>query len=59
MSVGIEVVGTGTPAPNDPAPRSDAPAGNGSPFPRPTTAEDANELKPAAAAANEPKPDPN
>jgi len=58
-SVGVEVVGKGAPAANDPAPRSDAPAGNASPFARPTTTPDANELKPAAADSNELKPDPN
>jgi outer membrane protein assembly factor BamD len=59
-SVGVEVVGTGAPAANDPAPRSDAPAGNGSPFAQPPAAADANELKPAAPAdSNELKPDPN
>jgi outer membrane protein assembly factor BamD len=63
-SVGVTVVSTGTPAANDPAPRSDTPATNGSPFAQPTTAADPNELKPAAAAApaggdNELKPDPN
>ena len=61
-SVGLAVVGgTGTPAANDPAPRSDTPAPNGSPFAQPTTAADPNELKPVAAAGgdNELKPDPN
>jgi outer membrane protein assembly factor BamD len=60
-SVGVEVVSTGAPAANDPAPRSDAPAASGSPFAQPTTAADPNELKPAAAAGgdNELKPDPN
>jgi outer membrane protein assembly factor BamD len=59
-SVGVEVVGSGAPAANDPAPRSDAPAGNGSPFAQPPAAADANELKPAAPAdSNELKPDPN
>jgi outer membrane protein assembly factor BamD len=63
-----EIVNGGTPAANEPAPRSDAPAAaaNGDPFARPTTATaaDPNELKPAAAPdANELKPsgppDPN
>jgi outer membrane protein assembly factor BamD len=59
-SVGVEVVHEGAPAANDPAPRSDAPAGNGSPFAQPPAAADANELKPAAPAdSNEVKPDPN
>jgi outer membrane protein assembly factor BamD len=59
-SVGVEVVGNGTPAANDPAPRSDAPAANASPFTQPPAAADANELKPAAPAdSNELKPDPN
>jgi outer membrane protein assembly factor BamD len=61
-NVGVEVVGgTGAPAANDPAPRSDTPATNGSPFAQPTTTADSNELKPAAAAGgdNELKPDPN
>jgi outer membrane protein assembly factor BamD len=60
-SVGVAVVSGGTPAPNDPAPRSDTPAPNGSPFAQPTTPADPNELKPVAAAGgdNELKPDPN
>ncbi|MGA9977609.1 MAG: outer membrane protein assembly factor BamD [Candidatus Sulfotelmatobacter sp.] len=61
-NVGVEVVGgTGAPPANDPTPRSDTPATNGSPFAQPTTAADPNELKPAAAAGgdNELKPDPN
>ncbi len=59
-SVGVEVVGNGTPAANDPPPRSEAPAANGSPFAQPPAAADANELKPAAPAdSNELKPDPN
>jgi outer membrane protein assembly factor BamD len=60
-SVGVTVVSTGTPGANDPAPRSDAPAPNGSPFAQPPTPADPNELKPAAAAGgdNELKPDPN
>ena len=60
-NVGVEVVSTGTPPPNEAAPRSDAPATNGSPFAQPTTTADSNELKPAAAAGgdNELKPDPN
>jgi outer membrane protein assembly factor BamD len=59
-SVGVEVVHEGAPAANDPAPRSDTPAGNGSPFAQPPAAADANELKPAAPAdSNELKADPN
>jgi outer membrane protein assembly factor BamD len=63
-NVGAEIVGgTGTPQPNDPAPRSDTAAAtaNSSPFAQPATAADPNELKPAAAAGgdNELKPDPN
>jgi outer membrane protein assembly factor BamD len=58
-TVGVEVVGKGTPAANEAPPRSDAPAANASPFARPTTTADANELKPAAADSNELKPDPN
>ncbi len=60
-NVGVEVVSTGTPPPNEAAPRSDAPATNGSPFAQPTTTADSNELKPVAAAGgdNELKPDPN
>jgi outer membrane protein assembly factor BamD len=51
--IGVEVVNSGTPPPNDAAPRSDAPAPSGQPFARPGAAADPNELKPAAA------PDPN
>jgi outer membrane protein assembly factor BamD len=60
-SLGVAVVSTGTPAANDPAPRSDTPAANGSPFAQPTAPADPNELKPAASAGgdNELKPDPN
>jgi outer membrane protein assembly factor BamD len=58
-SVGVEVVGKGAPAANEAPPRSDAPVANASPFARPTTTPDANELKPAAADSNELKPDPN
>jgi outer membrane protein assembly factor BamD len=60
-NVGVEVVGTGTPPPNDAAPRSDTPAASASAFAQPTTAADPNELKPVAAAGgdNELKPDPN
>src|SRR4030088_2418387 len=41
------VDGSATPPPNEPAPRSDVPAGNGSVFGQPGTAADPNELKPA------------
>jgi outer membrane protein assembly factor BamD len=60
-----EVVKGGTPPPNEPAPRSDAPPApaNGAPFARSNTQADPNELKPAATDANELKPsgppDPN
>jgi outer membrane protein assembly factor BamD len=62
-----EIVKSGPPGANDPAPRSDAPApvaANADPFARPNSATaaaaDPNELKPAAAPdANELKPDPN
>jgi outer membrane protein assembly factor BamD len=60
----VEAVGTGTPAANEPTPRSDvpAPAASADPFARSTTAADPNELKPTAPA-NEAKPsgsaDPN
>src|ERR1700691_5320738 len=53
-NVGVEVVNSGAPQPNDPAPRSDtataAATANSSPFAQPSTAADPNELKPAAAA---------
>jgi outer membrane protein assembly factor BamD len=62
----VETVTGGTPGPNDPAPRSDAPApaAGGDLFARPAnTAADPNELKPAAPDSNELKPtappDPN
>jgi outer membrane protein assembly factor BamD len=58
-SLGVEVVGGGTPPPNEPAPRSDTPPANVSPFAQPTTPADPNELKPAAGGDNELKPDPN
>jgi len=60
-SLGLAVVSSGTPPPNDPAPRSDTPAPTGSPFAQPTPPADPNELKPAAPAGgdNELKPDPN
>ena len=58
-NVGVEVVSTGAPGANDPAPRSDTPAANGSAFAQPTTAADPNELKPAAGGDNQLKPDPN
>ncbi|MGB7601707.1 MAG: outer membrane protein assembly factor BamD [Candidatus Sulfotelmatobacter sp.] len=62
-SLSVETVGTGTPAPNEPAPRSDTPApASTDPFARTSTAADPNELKPTAPA-NELKPsgppDPN
>ncbi|MGA2644945.1 MAG: outer membrane protein assembly factor BamD [Candidatus Sulfotelmatobacter sp.] len=64
-SVTIETVHSGTPAPNEPAPRSDAPpAPNADPFAHsnPGNAPDPNELKPTPSA-NELKPsgppDPN
>ena len=62
----VETVKGGTPGPNQPAPRSDAPpaAASADPFARPNASTpDPNELKPAAADANELKPsgppDPN
>ena len=62
-NVGVEVVNSGAPQPNDPAPRSDTAAAtaNSSPFAQPSTPADPNELKPAAPAGgdNELKPDPN
>ena len=62
-SLSVETVGTGTPAPNEPAPRSDTPApASTDPFARTNTATDPNELKPTTPA-NELKPsgppDPN
>ncbi len=59
-----EIVKSGPPGANEPAPRSDAPApvANRDPFARPNSAAaaDPNELKPAAAPdGNELKPDPN
>ncbi len=63
-SLSVETVGTGTPAANEPAPRSDTPAAPAStdPFAHTSTAADPNELKPTAPA-NELKPsgppDPN
>jgi outer membrane protein assembly factor BamD len=60
----VETVKTGTPGPNEPAPRSDlaVPPVNNDPFARLNTAPDPNELKPAVPA-NELKPsgppDPN
>jgi outer membrane protein assembly factor BamD len=57
-----KVDGGGAPPPNEPAPRSDAPAAAGSPFSRPAPTADPNELTPTAPAtapaANAP-PDPN
>src|SRR5580704_14366600 len=62
----VETVKSGTPAANEPAPRSDAaqPPAGGDPFARqPNTPADPNELKPAASDPNELKPsgapDPN
>ena len=64
--VSLETVKSGTPGPNDPAPRSDAPAppASADPFARTNIpAADPNELKPAAPDPNELKPtgppDPN
>jgi outer membrane protein assembly factor BamD len=64
--VSVETVNSGAPGPNEPAPRSDAPAppANADPFARINTpAADPNELKPAAPDPNELKPtgppDPN
>ena len=64
--VSVETVKSGAPGPNDPAPRSDAPARPVSSdlFAQPTTsAADPNELKPSATDPNELKPsavpDPN
>jgi outer membrane protein assembly factor BamD len=66
-TLAVETINGGTPAANDPAPRSDglaAPGAGGSPFAQPTAAAavDPNELKPAAPDPNELKPaapDPN
>ncbi|HEY6338217.1 MAG TPA: outer membrane protein assembly factor BamD [Candidatus Sulfotelmatobacter sp.] len=61
-NLGVEVVKNGAPPPNDAPPRSDAPPANAnsSPFARPTTPADSNELKPPAAQdSNDLKPDPN
>jgi outer membrane protein assembly factor BamD len=62
-SLSVETVGTGTPAANEPAPRSDTPApASTDPFAHTSTVADPNELKPTAPA-NELKPsgppDPN
>lgn len=59
-----EIVGKDAqPAPNEAAPRSDAPPANGQPFARVNTPADPNELKPAAPDPNELRPagpaDPN
>jgi outer membrane protein assembly factor BamD len=58
-----EIVKDAPPAANEPAPRSDANAGNGQPFARANTVADPNELKPVAPDPNELKPsgpaDPN
>ena len=48
------VDGSATPPPNEPAPRSDVPAGNGSVFGQPGTAADPNELKPAVIPSANP-----
>jgi outer membrane protein assembly factor BamD len=58
------VDGSATPPPNEPAPRSDTPAANGSAFNQPGAAADPNELKPAAVPIANPSaqntaPDPN
>jgi outer membrane protein assembly factor BamD len=63
-SLSGEIVKSGTPPPNEPAPRSDAtPARpSGDPFSRSNTTPDPNELKPTTPDANELKPaapDPN
>jgi outer membrane protein assembly factor BamD len=64
-TLGLEVVNSGTPAANEPAPRSDAPAAANQPFARSNSANtpDPNELKPATPDPNELKPtgppDPN
>ena len=52
----VETVKGGTPAANEPAPRSDATPANSQPFARANTAADPNELKPAAPDPNELKP---
>jgi outer membrane protein assembly factor BamD len=63
-SISVETVNSGTPAPNEAPPRSDAAPAGGSPFKQPAAAPDPNELKPAepvvnqAPPANAP-PDPN
>ncbi len=55
-----EIVKSGPPEANEPAPRSDAPAPppSGDPFARPNAAADPNELKPAASNPNDLKPGP-
>jgi outer membrane protein assembly factor BamD len=64
-SLSVETVNGGTPAANEPAPRSDATPANGQPFarPNPVRAPDPNELRPTAPDPNELKPsgppDPN
>ncbi len=57
-SLGVEIIKSGTPPPNEPAPRSDAPSASGQPFARTNAAApDANELKPAPQpSANELQP---
>jgi outer membrane protein assembly factor BamD len=46
--ISVERVSGDTPAPNEPAPRSDTPAPAGSPFGQPAARPDPNELRPAA-----------
>src|SRR5271166_215691 len=57
-SLGAEIINSGTPPPNEPAPRSDAPPASGQPFARTDAAPpDANELKPTPQpSANELQP---
>jgi outer membrane protein assembly factor BamD len=59
-SLSGEIIKSGTPPPNEPAPRSDAtpPPPSGDPFARSNIAPDPNELKPTAPSANELKPGP-
>ncbi len=57
-SLGVEIIKSGTPPPNEPAPRSDAPPASGQPFARTDAAPpDANELRPTPApSANQLQP---
>jgi outer membrane protein assembly factor BamD len=56
----VETVNAGTPAANEPAPRSDAPPKNADPFAHANaTAPDPNELTPTTPVANTSTPDPN